>query len=281
MRQFFIDLIVILFLFVDYSSSNYIQCTSHCSQITISFQQPLSFPTDCQENTNISESALICQIDYRIDYDAKQIYINFKASNDTNLFNDSQQSESLLQTIWLGFTQEFNQPNITHRSYRCNTKSDCARLFYLNTIEYLITDGQLKLNEISLKLYNQTKSLRRCTNNFKSMNRSITRCTKGLCYAHSYDKKRYCTPDITPMFFSEIEYQIPKSLGNQRELVEYKCNKDLCNGNGMIKKIQKILLDYTNWENTHHQLTQKSSTIQQTISYSLFLFSLINLRFLF
>jgi hypothetical protein len=284
--QFFIYLSLFLYVFIKTSSSNYIQCTSQCNQITVSFLQPLIIPIDCQDdNNNLTNSynyALICIINYRIDYDAKQIYINFEASNDTNiLFKEQNQSEFLIQTIWLGFNQESNQPNITHRKYGCNIKTDCARLFYLNTIEYLITDGKLKLDEINSKLYNQTKSLSlRCRNRNPISNRSVIRCSKGLCYAQNIDKKQYCTSDNSAMLFSEIEYYLPTLSTNERELIEYRCNKDLCNKNDMIKIIKHILLSYTNWNN--YNIEQKSSTIHQTVSYCLIiLLSLINLEFLF
>jgi hypothetical protein len=294
--QFFIYLILFLCISVKYSSSNYILCTPKCTQITVSFLQPLTIPIACQKDdnvTNIYEDALSCIIDYRIDYDAEQIYINFQASNDTNLLKEQNQSEFLIQSVWLGFDQESNQPNITHRKYGCNIKTDCARLFYLNTIQRLIIDGKLKLDEITLKLYNQSKpTRRRCKDSSKTGNKSTIPCGNGLCYAHNIDKKQYCTTDNTPMFFSEIEYHLPKLMINEREVIEYKCNKHLCNTNETIKKIEKILLDYTNWNNNNNNnsiikneeqnpIKEKSSTIQQTVSYYLIILSLINLQFLF
>jgi len=271
--------LLILISFLQYSSCKYIQCTSHCSQITVSFLQPLSIPFQCQENQKlIYDTALICMIDYRIDYDNQQIYINFKSTNDTEqIFKEFNQTEALIQSIWLGFTRDSDQPNITHRSYSCSTENDCARLFYFDTIEYLITDGRNTLNRISSILYNHTRSKNyRCINNLKSTNRSSVRCSKGLCYAHSHDHKQYCTSDLTPMFFSEIQYQIPPLASNRRELVEYKCNKNHCNRNSTIAKIHHLLLDYTNWQ----QIQEKSSSCQQILS-SFIVFSLsllFNLR---
>jgi hypothetical protein len=283
--QVFIYLIFFLSIFIKYSSSNYIQCTSHCPQLTIKFLQPLIIPIECQENNNIRniyDYALFCTIDYRIDYDAKEIYVNFKASNDTHTFKQQNLSEFLIQTIWLGFNQESNQPNITHRKYGCNTKNDCARSYYLNTIEYLITDGKLKLDEINLELYNQSKkSIHRCRDNNRVGNRSAVRCRNGLCYAHNIDGKQYCTSDNTPTLFSEIEYYLPKFEENERELIEYKCNKHLCNRNETMEIIKNILLNYTNWNTVENQIKEKSSTIQKAISYCLIILSLINLQFLF
>lgn len=293
--QFFICVILYLCLFIKYSSSNYIECTSKCSQITVSFNESLTIPFTCQENTNISESALVCLVEYRIIYDAKIIYITFKASNETNIFKNQEQSEYLTQGLWLAFNQEANQPNLVHRTYRCNTKNDCARQYYLNTIKYLITNGKLELDKISLNLYNDSLSTsqstrRRCKDTNKKGNNTLTRCRKGLCYAHNTDKKQYCTSDTTPTFFSEFEYHLPISTMNKREVIEYKCNIDLCNGNRMIDKIKKILYDYTNWNNyvkiepevQEQPVEAKSSSrIDQIISYYLIVLSLIKLRFLF
>lgn len=270
---------VIFISFLQYSTCKYIHCTSRCPQITVSFTQPLSIPLNCQENNrSIYDSALICLIDYRIDYDNQQVYINFKSTNDTeHTFKELNQTEALLQSIWLGFTQDSDQPNITHRSYACSTDNDCARIFYFDTIEYLITNGQNKLNQITSILYNQTKSKSyRCINTLKSINRSSVRCSKGLCYAHNHDHKQYCTSDITPMFFSEIQYQTPSSSINQREIIEYKCNKHHCNRNSTIQRIQNLLLDYTNWQQQIQQKSSSSSSFQRTLS-----FILLNLSLLF
>ena len=288
--QLFICVILYLCLFIKYSSSNYIQCTSKCPQIVVSFDDSLTIPVTCQENTNISESALVCHVDYRIDYDAERIYITFKASNDTKNFKEQEQSEYLLQTIWLGFSQGSGQPNLTHRAYECNTTNDCARQYYLNTIKYLITDGKLELDKIPLNLYNPSLSTsqptrRRCKDSNKKGNNTLTRCRTGLCYAHNTEKKQYCTKDITPTFFSDFEYYLPRSEVNEREVIEYKCNINLCNRNYMIKKIKNILYDYTNWENhikTKQPVEAKSSSrIDQIISYYLIFLSLIKLGFLF
>lgn len=274
-------LILFLSIFIKYSSSNYIQCTPQCPQITVPFQQPLLIPIDHHNNlTHTYVDALICIIEYRIDYDAKQIYINFKASNNTNTFKNESYAEFLIQSIWLGFNEESKQPNLTHRKYGCNIKDDCARLFYSNTIVRLITDGKLKLDKINDNLYNQSNSKRRCKDNRKTGNQSLVRCGKGLCYAHNIEEKQYCTNDSTPTLFSEIEYYLPKLTTDERELVEYKCNKDLCNKNATIKIIKNILIDYTNW-NIKNEIQEKSSTIQQTISYCLIILSLMNLQFLF
>ena len=283
--QFFVDLLFFLCLFIQYSFSNHTLCTSQISQITVPFLQPLVIPL---ENTP-HDSALLCIIEYRIDYDAKLIYINFKASNDTKLLPVEYHSEFLIQSIWLAFNGETQQPNITHRKYGCNTQTDCGRAFYLNTIERLITNGQEKLDEIKSNLYNQSITKRRCRDSTLRGNQSIVRCGYGLCYAYSIDKKQSCTSsDNSPTFFSEIEYHRPKSSGNERESIEYKCNTDFCNGNRMMKIIKDLLIDYTSWENNLNSPTEgnlieeKSSNNARTLSTTcLLIFSFIYLQFLF
>jgi hypothetical protein len=139
-----------------------------------------------------------------------------------------------------------------------------------------------------LKLYDSSNpTRRRCVDSNKKGNRSTTGCTNGLCYAFNIDGKHHCTLDNTPTLFSEIEYHLPVSIINGRELIEYKCNKHLCNSKKMITIIKNLLLNYTNWNNIiptkieDNPIEEKSSTIQQTVSYCLIIFFLINLLFIF
>ena len=281
--HFSIDLILFLFLLIKYSSTNYLRCTSKCSQITVSFHNPLTISNDCEENlnsTDIYDLAFICIIDYRIDYDAEQIYINFKATNDTNNFKQINQNEFLIQSLWLGFNQQANQPNITHRKYGCNTQDDCGRIFYLNTIEYLVNDGKFKLNEIKFNLYNQSSIKRRCKDSNLKGNQSLIRCPHGLCYAFSIGTKQYCTSDQSATLFSEIEYYYPKLNDNQRELIEYKCNKNVCNGDRMINRIKNLVLDYTNGNKKKIIFNEKSPANRRYLSYYLVILSFIFSLFL-
>ncbi|CAF0984325.1 unnamed protein product [Rotaria sp. Silwood1] len=283
--------ILFLCLFVQTSSATYLLCTSKCNQITVPFLEPLNIPQECQDNNtfnDIYDYAAICIIEYRIDYDAKNIYITFKASNDTHIFEEYNRSEFLIQTMWLGFSQTSGQTNITHRKYGCRTQYDCARQFYFNTIEHLITKGQLQIDKIKSTLYRQSSSekqiaLRRCKNSNTTGNTSLVRCRDGLCFVNNINGKKYCTSDNTPTFFSEFESYVPKSITNEVELIEYKCNRHLCNSNEMIEKIKNILRIYTNWNNINNeenQIEQKSSITCKTVSNILIIVSLINLPFL-
>ncbi|CAF3835875.1 unnamed protein product [Rotaria sordida] len=314
--RFVVCVILFLYLFIQNSSATYLRCTSKCTQITVPFLEPLKISNECQDNNsliNIYDYSTSCIVDYRIDYDAKNICINFKASNDTHIYDGYNQSEFLVQTIWLGFNQDSEQPNITHRKYGCSTENDCARQFYFNTIKHLITNGQLQIDKIKSKLYRQSLlpkniALRRCEINNTTYNRSTIRCQDGLCYVNNMNEKQYCTSDKTPTFFSEFRSYLPKSTAKEIELIEYKCNKHLCNNNETIEIIKKLLRDYTNWNNinnkqnqieeksssTIYQIEEKSSsttykieekssstTTCQTVSNILIILSLINLRFLF
>jgi hypothetical protein len=284
----FIYLILFSGIFIQYASSNYIFCTSLYNQVEVSFRNPLEIPVDRQESNSITnnyEYASLCKIVYRIDYDAKSIYITLNANNDTNTFKAHNQSELLLQTIWLGFEQESKQPNITQRTYFCNTGNDCALQFYLNTIQYLITKGKSKLDQIRSKLYKRPSSIDkstryRCKDSTKIYNKSLVQCDKGLCSANTINAKQYCTSDNTASLFSEFEYHSPQSIINEREAIEYKCNINLCNGNVTIAKIKKHLQHYTNWKG-EYQIEEKSSTIRRTLSYCLIILCLFVLRLLF
>lgn len=319
--QFIFYVVLYFYIFVQKSSTSYILCTSKCSQLAVSFLQPLNIPPECQDNnvTDINEFGLVCVIDYRIDYDAKYIYINFKASNDPIIFQDFNQSEFLIQTTWLGFNEDSGQPNITHRKYGCSTKNDCARQFYYDTIEDLIKNGQLLLNTIKSKLYRKSlsakrNSSRRCKNSNTTSDRSSVRCRDGLCYVNNMNERTFCTYDNIPTFFSEFEYYLPRSTTNEIELIEYKCNRHFCNSNKMLNTIKDILRRYTNWNNNVKEnsvdeeysdqtkedypvieeysinkvnetianfTTKTSSAIHKDVSYILILLTLLNLRLFF
>lgn len=239
-----------LYLLIQSSFTFSLHCTSQCSQITLSFTQPFSLSEHCPN----LDRALVCLIDYRIDYDAKQIYIIFKATNDTDVISTDIPSQVLIQSIWLGFNQQANQPNITHRTYGCNDRDDCARRFYFKTIERLTIDGWRILEEIKFHLYHSSGDKLRCRNN-----RTTIACPNGLCYALNIEKKHICTSDQTATLFAEIEYRIPRNHTSERQLIEYKCNRPFCNGQRMMEKISQYLHEYTHGKSTKN-ITMKSSS---------------------
>lgn len=241
---------------------HYYQCSVDCPQQTLNFSQPLHIPDECQPMTNASEifrSALICLIDYRIDYDAEHIYLQFRATNDTSIFEGENFSEYLVQTLWLGLTFESNQPNITHRQYGCRTSDDCARKFYLKTIERLVRRAPKSLEKIHRKLFTQNSTLikRRCIDSRRQGNRTAILCPHGLCSAHQThhhfvdkvksSREQQCRRDTTAIFFSETQFYLPQFIPYEREAIEYTCNKHLCNRHETIEAIRKLLNDYTHW----------------------------------
>ena len=244
--------LLLLHLPIKSSSISYIQCTSQCPKLTLTFDNPFSTFIDCPiDRPDNFTTALVCEIDYRIDYDTKQIYLNFKATNDSHLLDTHIPSEYLSQSIWLGFNSESNQPNITHRAYACNRNDDCARKFYHRTIRRLINDGLIIVEEIKINLYNSSSEQFRCRNN-----RTTVTCPYGLCYALNIEKKQSCTSDRTATLFTEIEYRQPRNSSRERQLIEYKCNRPLCNGHRMMEKIQNLLLDYT------HGISRKTHPVK-------------------
>jgi len=279
------------------NDTNYIQCTSYCSQINLAFSQPTEFPTDCQENNNIKniyDYALACGIKYHINYDTQQISIHFQAINHTGNLEDGTPSESLVQTIWLSLSQKTVQRNEIIRTYNCSTNNDCARKFYLNSIDYLVTEGTSQLQLIRTRLHNDSlltgeKSRRHCIVTGKSAEKPSEKCKTGLCYLNLKKfelneqelKNQTCDPENEPYLFSEIERHTPKSIQNEREFLEYKCNKHVCNRDNYFEKIQTLLNEYTNFTSKNQNnksITEKKGnlSIKQTISsYILVLFLIL------
>ncbi|CAF1682280.1 unnamed protein product, partial [Adineta ricciae] len=221
---FFIQLIIFSCLFIKSISCDYIFCTSSCPQITVPFYEPTRLPRRCGDQKNTYHLALNCIIDYRIDYDAQNVYINFKATNDTLNFRDYNQSEFLTQSIWLGFNKESDQPNITNRQYGCNTRNDCARSYYLETIQRLIVGGKQLIDQIHEKLYrtrpfSSKDASQFCRDNTQKSNLTWTRCERGLCYAQNINRKQFCAKDNAPTLFSDMIYYFPRAPTEEREYI--------------------------------------------------------------
>ena len=285
-------------ILVEYSlainDTDLIQCTSHCSQITVSFAQPLVFPPQCQETHY--DYALACGIEYRINYDTEDVTIDFQATNDTGSLEDQKPSEFLVQTMFVGLSQNVTQPNVITRKYGCNTNNDCARQFYLNTINYLVNEGPSQLELIRSKLQNDSlivgeESKRRCIDSIRPSSRPSIKCPTGLCFA---EEKRYnlndqqtskqqrCQQENRPFLFSEIEHHTPPSSYKERDFLEYQCNKNVCNRDDFIGKIKSLISEYTTGTSKIQIENLPSGklanlSIKQTISSSL----LVLLFFLF
>ena len=292
--QFVGFLILLSCIFTEYSlainDNNYIFCTPNCSEIVVSLSTPFTFPSQCQTNNNHSDfyvRGLFCAIQYRINYQYQKITILFEVSNDTSILDSRKSNEFFLQEIRLHLTSYASQSDETYRKYVCNIKDDCARDFYLNTIENLINDGQYKLRLIKGKLYNDSLiigqgSRRRCLVTSEMKNSTAERCGYGLCYVHyenylldnkRQNKTQNCDLESTPSLYSYVTYDGVKS----KEILEYICNKHVCNRDKMILKIQNIINQYTKWNSniTERHLKKTNLSIKQTISSSMIVLMII------
>lgn len=257
--------------------NNYILCTSRCQTSTISFSQPTTFPKECQKDENLTDIydyASACNVEYVINYQTELIHVTFQATNDTTVFEGQKPSEYFIQEIDISLNQRSYKPNIVKRKYGCNTKSDCAREFYLGTIEYLVAEVDHVLNGIKRKLQDDTliygrKSRRQCTNSSLVGDKTWQKCKNGLCYAHNENftmnieqsnKQQTCDLTREPFLYSYIEYHGPKSIEKDKELLQYRCNKNVCNRDTMISKIQNIINSLTNWNSTVPEFKESIST---------------------
>lgn len=270
------SLLIFCFVCVEYSFStenqnNYILCSSRCSPFTVSFADALTLPSDCQEtesdNSGVSDGALICYVQYTVNYQTQQIQIEFQALNDTDKFQVHPLNHFFLQKLSISLTHQADE---TTREYFCNTKNDCARDFYLQTIDHLIHAGQQKIELIKTKLYNATllmdsRSRRRCIDSVKVGNKSSVLCRTGLCYAlyrqpesseKNESKVQNCHHNDRPVLLSELEYHVSAENSHAKELLEYRCNKNICNRNDMIHIIKGIVHEYTHWKLTSDDLNR-------------------------
>ena len=274
-------LLVFVFLFLllsTHADEQFYRCSADCPQQTVNFTRPLVIPADCSANI----SASICLIDYRIDYDAEQIYLQFKATNDTSMFEEKNFTASLVQSLWLGLTFESNQPNITHRQYACRTGDECAREFYLKTIERLIRGAPKLLEKIQRKLSQRPSNStfkRRCIDSRRRGNRTAILCPHGLCsvqHTTANAREQQCRRDAAPIFFSESQHFLPAVIPSERQAIEYTCNKHLCNRNETIEAIGKLLQQYTRWDRSDddddgQQVKKTSNAPRTAISFLLLL----------
>lgn len=289
--RFFFCLILLSCLFVEYSlainDTDFLQCTARCSPIIVSFDQRTVFPPECQDNQ--FDYALACGIEYEINYDKQEIKINFQATNDTGSLEDQKPSEFFVQTLYLGLTSPGEIPTVLTRKYGCNTNNDCARQSYLNTINYFVNDGLPSLDSIRHKLQNDSliigeESRRRCIDSSRTATRPSIKCPTGLCYAHVENfnlneqrsfKDQRCDHDLQPTFMHEIERHTPASPEKDREILKYRCNKNVCNRNDFIERIQTLISDLSAGssripsEQTASGKKMANSAVEQTISSSL------------
>lgn len=296
----FIFFILIAFKSSSIVANNYHLCTSQCSGVDLSFTDALNLPEQCQINENNPEensevSAAICSVEYRINYRYERIQISFSSSNES----EHGHSSHLEQTISFSLQPDFEEHDETIRRFSCNTKNDCAREFYLNTIGPLLAEGKNQLNLIKNKLYNRSllmgpQSKRRCIDSEKTGAKPSVLCRTGLCHAlfarHHHQnetKTQKCDEYAAPHLRSQNEYHLTDSIAHiQKEFLEYRCNKNICNRNDMIEIIHNLLSEFSHLptskilpssDATHHDAkqdiqTKTSSSISIRSSYIFVLF---------
>ncbi|CAF1651963.1 unnamed protein product [Adineta ricciae] len=262
--RFLSHLILLSCVSVQYSSTlndtNYILCTTRCSQVNLFFNDLLNLPEYCRDES-AQDYALTCSVTYHIHFDRQYISLNFTASNNTDYLDGQTSKEILTQTTKLNFNAHpgYDSYDIL-RKYTCNTDKDCARVFYENTISFLVNDGKATLDILKEKLYNESvivgpTARRHCIDSNKTGNKTSVKCRDGFCYARveKYDfaqekstKTQKCERTHQSYLLSEIERHKPTST-QEKEVLEYSCNKHVCNRNDLIPKIQTLMNDYIRW----------------------------------
>jgi len=118
------------------------------------------------------------------------------------------------------------------------------------------------------------RSRRRCIDSSKkNETKQSVKCPNGLCFAQNasftldarlQEKAQHCTDahQPGPGLFSESTLYAPASPNNDRRLVEYRCNKNVCNRNAIIQHVEAFIDDYTFWNATSSDsaLVKKQST---------------------
>ena len=301
--RFFFYLILLSFIWVEFSlttGNNYILCTSNCPSLTLPFHQASTLPNECQDNDQaIFETAAVCVVEYQINYRTQEISLNFKALNETDQFDVTQQNQLFLQTVSSKFAAYEVDGPFLNRTFYCTMKNDCARSFYLSTIENLVNEGHSKLEHIKTKLFNASvfmdyRSRRRCTDSHKTGNKTSVACPLGACHAHYvYDdstenieeKHQNCHRETDSHLTSELKYHLSSASSRQRESIDYRCNKNVCNRNDMIHIIKKIIDEYTNWNSSKQEMPEvqtkqlNSLSIRSMMSSSVLVLFLISFQF--
>jgi hypothetical protein len=131
------------------------------------------------------------------------------------------------------------------------------------------------------------ESKRRCIDSNKPVNKPSRKCGNGFCYARlgnfeldeqQNSKIQRCEEDQKAFLLSEIEHHVPKSIQKEREFLEYRCNKNVCNRNDIITIIQDAINQYTQWnpiQPENKQINEKAGNLsvkQAMFSYILVLF---------
>ena len=275
----------------------YIQCTSRCQPITVSFTDPLTF-ADCQEineTSNNYDTALVCGIEYTLDYTKEEININFHASNDTGSLEDQKPSSFIVQSMRLHLGKQQTGSNIITRKYGCNSENDCARKSYLNSIDNLINEGKTQIDKIISRLQNDSlitgpTSRRRCIDSTLPVEKPSVKCPIGICHfrlneyqldGQQKDVSQSCHQLVYPTLHSELEQHSPPSTQKDRLLLEYYCNKNVCNRNDIVHHIRDLIGEFTHGRSKVEDIVNEKTgnhSICQTISSTILVLFLVLFR---
>jgi hypothetical protein len=151
------------------------------------------------------------------------------------------------------------------------------------------------LDKIQTLLYKESllkvNARRRCTDSSRTDNRTSVKCPDGLCFAYEaniegnnrqeIEEKQSCRRDKLPGLFSEIQIHSPFSPTSERRVLDYRCNKNVCNRNDFIEKVQLLIDNYTQWNEPKTILIEKTSptkslaNLRTVISFCLLFFLMI------
>lgn len=293
------------FIWVEYSLTsgvNYILCTSHCPPITRTFNESTLLEDVCHgEDQNNLASSLACVVEYRIDYTNERIRIDFQGINETELFDAQQQNQYFEQTLSMVLSNDEHDGTELKRKFYCTMKEDCARSFYLNSIGQLIgNENPGKLKSIKNKLYNHSvlmneHSRRRCIDNSGPRKNASVSCPMGPCFVskttvntveNSLETTQKCHSERGSYLNSEIKYHISSSSSQKKELLEYRCNKNVCNREDMIRKVTQIIDEFTHWESSKqampivHVKQAASVSFKSMVASSVLVFFSLSFHFL-
>ncbi len=221
-------------------------CTN-CVDITLSFNNAVELPARC--NGRLFE-AVACQAIFRTNYLTKEVHMNLTGGNDPKR---NYELDLLVQN-------KFDEPKTinANTTYICKTSNDCAKLFYLSTIQTLIRNEPI-LHELQGELFDSTASnIEQCSNN---QDQPVT-CQNGYgCHGveiiengkteYEGECRNASTMTIFPRLYFDItlvqgDPPLPSSDWNH---LGFTCNKqNLCNTRQQIKKMVKLANDFYPWE---------------------------------
>ncbi|CAF1000211.1 unnamed protein product [Rotaria sordida] len=220
-------------------------CTN-CNDIVLSFNNPSELPSRC-DGQHVETD--VCQAVFRTNYVTKEIHMNLTGGSD----------EIGNYRLELEVQNKFDEPKMkdVNITYTCQNSFDCAKTYYLLTIQTLI-QNELILDKIEEEIFDPTVvNVQQCSNN---QDQPIT-CQNGYgCHGYEIiengqiDFEGECRNDSTVTIFPRQYFRITLVQGDPPLSSDWNhfgctCNKqNLCNSRQQIKKLVKIANDFYPWE---------------------------------